>query len=191
MQTHRRSFVTYANATPGIVPSLTPAPLQGAGLSYLSVQTGRRCCTQAFTFKAEGLPSNVHVLHHKNECYDWGTLGWALASGAVPQEKYAKFVLLNSSVRGPFVPPYVPVRHSHSVPGALWQLLWDLRPHAACCCAVTWPSGLAFTLLVYARRRDWPQPVAVCCCQGLCAQSDGMVYRQLERQGISAVQDLM
>ena len=145
-----RSFVTYANATPGVVQQLS----KGLARLICLFKPGRRRCTQAFTFKAEGLPSNVHVLHHKNECYDWGTLGWALASGAVPQEKYAKFVLLNSSVRGPFVPPYVPVRHSHSVPVALWQLLWDLRPHAACSCAVTWPSGLAFTLLLRARSRD-------------------------------------
>lgn len=55
------------------------------------------------------LPSNARLLTHANQCYDWGTFGWLLRSGEVNVQKYKYFVLLNSSVRGPFLPPYVPV----------------------------------------------------------------------------------
>ena len=58
------------------------------------------------------LPSNARVLTHANQCYDWGTFGWLLRSGEVNVQKYKYFVLLNSSVRGPFLPPYVPVSSS-------------------------------------------------------------------------------
>lgn len=43
------------------------------------------------------------------ECYAWGAFGWMLNSGLVDTKKYKYFVLVDSSVRGPYIPPYVPV----------------------------------------------------------------------------------
>ena len=45
-----------------------------------------------------------------NSCFDWGTFGGALRSGQVDASRYRHLVLINSSVRGPFLPPYWPVR---------------------------------------------------------------------------------
>ena len=45
-----------------------------------------------------------------NSCFDWGTFGGALRSGQVDASRYRHIVLINSSVRGPFLPPYWPVR---------------------------------------------------------------------------------
>ena len=53
------------------------------------------------------LPSNAKYLHHANECYDWGTFGWALEHEKVQVRDYKYFIFLNSSVRGPFLPPYL------------------------------------------------------------------------------------
>ena len=56
------------------------------------------------------LPSNAQYIYHENRCYDWGTFGWALGSGKVDPSKYRHIVFMNSSIRGPFLPPYWPVR---------------------------------------------------------------------------------
>lgn len=56
------------------------------------------------------LPGNARYVRHENRCYDWGTFGWALGSGRVNTEGFKFFIFLNSSVRGPFVPPYLKVR---------------------------------------------------------------------------------
>ena len=56
------------------------------------------------------LPPNAHVLLHENKCYDWGTIGWALQRDTVDTSLYHYFIFMNSSVRGPFLPAYVPVR---------------------------------------------------------------------------------
>ena len=56
------------------------------------------------------LPTNAKYIHHKNECYDWGTFGWAISTKQVDIGRYKYIIFLNSSVRGPFVPPYWPVR---------------------------------------------------------------------------------
>eukprot|EP00892_Ulva_mutabilis_P002781 jgi/Ulvmu1/12503/UM009_0158.1 len=53
------------------------------------------------------LPPNARYLEHANECFDWGTFGWALESELVDFIAYKYFVFLNSSVRGPFVPAYM------------------------------------------------------------------------------------
>lgn len=63
------------------------------------------------------LPPNARYLTHKNECYDWGTIGWVFSSGQANPEQYAFFLFMNSSVRGPFMPPYVRG-------GAHWQDLF-------------------------------------------------------------------
>ena len=56
------------------------------------------------------LPRNAKYVQHANECYDWGAVGWLLLhSGQVKLSHYRFFVVTNSSVRGPFVPPYIPV----------------------------------------------------------------------------------
>ena len=56
------------------------------------------------------LPSNAKYLHHNNECFDWGTFGWAIHQEDVQVADYKYFIFLNSSVRGPFLPPYLQVR---------------------------------------------------------------------------------
>ena len=55
------------------------------------------------------LPGNARLLYHDNECYDWGTLGWIMSAGMVDVEDYKYFIMINSSVRGPYAPPYMPV----------------------------------------------------------------------------------
>lgn len=55
------------------------------------------------------LPSNARYVNHGNTCYDWGTFGWALFNLDINIDKYKYFFFMNSSVRGPFLPPYWPV----------------------------------------------------------------------------------
>ena len=55
------------------------------------------------------LPRNAQYEFHENRCYDWGTVGWAISQGKVDTTKYRAFVFMNSSVRGPFLPGYIPV----------------------------------------------------------------------------------
>lgn len=58
------------------------------------------------------LPPNARYLHHPNQCYDWGTFGWVLKTEDIDTTAYKHFIFLNSSVRGPFLPPYLQVcRH--------------------------------------------------------------------------------
>ena len=56
------------------------------------------------------LPNNAKYLHHFNECFDWGTFGWAMQQENVQVADYKYFIFLNSSVRGPFLPPYLQER---------------------------------------------------------------------------------
>ena len=49
-----------------------------------------------------------------NTCFDWGTFGGALRSGQVEAARYRYIVMVNSSVRGPFLPAYWPVRGRRS-----------------------------------------------------------------------------
>eukprot|EP00892_Ulva_mutabilis_P003130 jgi/Ulvmu1/12818/UM097_0047.1 len=53
------------------------------------------------------LPDNARYLHHPNQCYDWGTFGWVLKTEDIDTALYKHFIFLNSSVRGPFLPPYL------------------------------------------------------------------------------------
>lgn len=55
------------------------------------------------------LPDNAEYVKHANECYDWGTFGWAIREGIIDPGAYKYFIFLNSSVRGPFLPPYLKV----------------------------------------------------------------------------------
>ena len=83
------------------------------------------------------MPDNVRFLRHINHCYDWGTFGkrpsfaclhgldtgrsscglqctsysdyhagWVVRSKVITAG-YKYFIMLNSSVRGPFIPPYL------------------------------------------------------------------------------------
>lgn len=56
------------------------------------------------------LPEQTTVLIHANECYDTGAVGWALKQPEVASklDDCTYFIVLNSSVRGPFLPPYFP-----------------------------------------------------------------------------------
>jgi len=60
------------------------------------------------THKFPELPSNAHYLIHSNECYDLGTFGWAFHSQIDNLSSYKYFILMNSSIRGPFFPAYMP-----------------------------------------------------------------------------------
>jgi hypothetical protein len=61
----------------------------------------------------KNLPAGSIVLHHVNDCYDLGTFGWSLKQPSIASKlsSYKYFIMVNSSVRGPFVPPYMPDRH--------------------------------------------------------------------------------
>ncbi|KAI7836092.1 hypothetical protein COHA_010020 [Chlorella ohadii] len=52
------------------------------------------------------LPPNARYVRHTNECYDWGTIGWVFSTGVANPDDYKFFIFMNSSVRGPFIPPY-------------------------------------------------------------------------------------
>lgn len=48
---------------------------------------------------------NIQVIHRENNCYDLGAIGSILfANDNAVRKKYKRFVLMNSSVRGPFFP---------------------------------------------------------------------------------------
>jgi hypothetical protein len=51
---------------------------------------------------------NLLVLEKENECMDFGAWRYALDHIAWRGRGYRYFVFLNTSVRGPFVPLYVP-----------------------------------------------------------------------------------
>ena len=51
-----------------------------------------------------GLPLNVQVVRRGNACYDGGTAGEVLANMDI--RAYRFFFIMNSSVRGPFLPAY-------------------------------------------------------------------------------------
>eukprot|EP00884_Botryococcus_braunii_P023615 jgi/Botrbrau1/9938/Bobra.0012s0035.1 len=56
----------------------------------------------------DGLPQHVRFFAHPNSCYDWGTFWWLLGSGHVAPLRYKFFIMVNSSVRGPYLPSYLP-----------------------------------------------------------------------------------
>lgn len=66
--------------------------------------------TQIVDLEEVVLPGNARLFHHDNECFDWGTLGWIMSAGMVDIQDYKYFIMVNSSVRGPYAPPYQPVR---------------------------------------------------------------------------------
>ncbi|KAK9826482.1 hypothetical protein WJX81_003889 [Elliptochloris bilobata] len=60
----------------------------------------------ATALESEVVQDNVRFLSHLNVCYDWGTFGWVVRSKIITSA-YKYFIMLNSSVRGPFLPPYM------------------------------------------------------------------------------------
>ncbi len=56
------------------------------------------------TVDLAGLPLNVRVVRRANVCYDGGSAGEVLAS--MDLRPYQFFLIMNSSVRGPFLPAY-------------------------------------------------------------------------------------
>ena len=57
------------------------------------------------------LPANARYVVHEDSggCFDWGAYAWALAEVEDPRQ-YKYLMFLNSSVRGPYLPAYWPVR---------------------------------------------------------------------------------
>jgi hypothetical protein len=52
--------------------------------------------------------SNIRIKRRNNSCYDLGTIGEALrADDHQLVKKYTRFILINGSVRGPYLPTYV------------------------------------------------------------------------------------
>jgi hypothetical protein len=72
--------------------------------------------------KLPKLPNNAHYIHHENKCFDYGTAGWFLFEFTtgnpyknktlakhrkkIDLKKYKYFIFMNSSTRGPYLPPY-------------------------------------------------------------------------------------
>lgn len=67
--------------------------------------------TEEFGVLPSNLPTNVRYVVHENDCYDLGTFGWFIQCGYADMTMYKYFIILNSSVRGPFLPAYVPWLH--------------------------------------------------------------------------------
>eukprot|EP01026_Neomeris_dumetosa_P062715 TRINITY_DN5942_c0_g1_i12.p1 TRINITY_DN5942_c0_g1~~TRINITY_DN5942_c0_g1_i12.p1 ORF type:complete len:442 (-),score=37.07 TRINITY_DN5942_c0_g1_i12:97-1422(-) len=57
------------------------------------------------------LQENVLFVEHKNECFDWGTVGWYIRKIKKAIKQYQFVILMNSSARGPFLPWYMQEMH--------------------------------------------------------------------------------
>lgn len=68
---------------------------------------------------------NVRVLPRPNECYDGGSMGEVLRTHPELLAAYKYYLLLNSSVRGPFLPRYFDPRGQRPWTAALTGLLSD------------------------------------------------------------------
>ena len=72
--------------------------------------------------KLPKLPKNAHYIHHENNCFDYGSIGWFISQftignphvnriwssneGKIDLRKYKYFIFMNASTRGPYFPPY-------------------------------------------------------------------------------------
>lgn len=52
------------------------------------------------------LPKNVKIYEKDNSCFDLGSIGWLIRSDTTILKRYAYFIWVNASVRGPFLAPY-------------------------------------------------------------------------------------
>eukprot|EP01039_Chlorochromonas_danica_P006782 gene6782-7493_t len=69
---------------------------------------------------------NLQVLYHTNTCFDIGTWGQLLTYLYQTTQfalRYRYFIVLNSSIRGPYLPPVWPSSQSHMWPTALTSKL--------------------------------------------------------------------
>jgi len=80
------------------------------GTKHLNTTAG--ATTDKKSMNPPFLPSNARFLLHPNKCFDLGTVGWVLKTQIKNLSKYKYFMWLNSSVRGPFLPPFLR-RHLH------------------------------------------------------------------------------
>lgn len=79
---------------------------EGDGVTYIiAIQHGEGLTDLTTQPK---LPSNARIVHHRNTCFDIGTVGWVLDHHVSDRRKFKYFIFLNSSVRGPFLPAYLP-----------------------------------------------------------------------------------
>ncbi len=76
------------------------------GCTYLIVMQGAEQAAPRFLPK---LPPNARFVHHANECFDIGTVGWVLNThlSEAQLQQYDYFIWMNPSVRGPFMPAYL------------------------------------------------------------------------------------
>ncbi len=85
-------------------------------VSEAGQEISRRCALwlqEAALFGSPSLPQlprNARYLFHENKCFDWGTFGWVFDETNINTDLYKSIIFMNSSVRGPFLPPYFPVR---------------------------------------------------------------------------------
>ena len=105
------------------------------------------------------LPPNARYVYHPNSCYDWGTIGWVFSSGAADPSHYEFFLLMNSSVRGPYLPPYFATMAATAAAGGATQpphppprwhdIFFDrltdhvklVGPTIRCVCVCVWGGG--------------------------------------------------
>ena len=73
------------------------------------------------------LPSNARYLSHPNKCFDIGTVGWVLKTQIEDISRYKFFFWLNSSVRGPFLPPSTRglLHWTRPFTNKLWTYHWE------------------------------------------------------------------
>ena len=114
----RAALVTLEASTPGA--HHRPSFVYDDGADYVFLiqggtdALGKLPPAAAATVAAAIARASTHpratVLHRPNTCYDWGAWGWALrprslGGGGLVRPHHRYFLLVNSSVRGPFVPP--------------------------------------------------------------------------------------
>ena len=68
--------------------------------------------TQPWLGTLPSLPPNARYVLHENKCLDWGSLGWLIHLPPthpyyVDTSLYRYFILLNTGVRGPFLPDFI------------------------------------------------------------------------------------
>ncbi|EIE24703.1 hypothetical protein COCSUDRAFT_14419 [Coccomyxa subellipsoidea C-169] len=91
---------------------------EGDGCDYIIVVQQDTALFSSATLPQ--LPRSARYVFHENKCYDWGTFGWVFDEGKVNASLYNSIIFMNSSVRGPFLPPYFPL-------GLHWSKLLTLR----------------------------------------------------------------
>ncbi|KAK9829758.1 hypothetical protein WJX72_007700 [[Myrmecia] bisecta] len=78
----------------------------GDGCDYIIVVLGEATIQDAA--KLPKLPSNAQYYFPQQACsMAWGTIGQVLTSSKVDCSKYSYFIFLDSTVRGPYMPPYL------------------------------------------------------------------------------------